>query len=84
MGTYIALYKNFVSKIKKVTGWADDRVESGGYWMNNEWHTEQAGSKFQGVSPVDFFRIAYSHEMLPWVRLRGITAHSVSLSALVS
>ena len=23
--------------------------------MNNEWHTEQAGSKFQGVSPVDFF-----------------------------
>ena len=31
--------------------WADERVEDEGYEMNNEWH-KQAGSKFQGVSPV--------------------------------
>ena len=32
--------------------WADKRVEDEGYEMNNEWH-KQAGSKFQGVSPVE-------------------------------
>ena len=32
--------------------WADERIGDEGYEMNNEWH-EQAGSKFQGVSPVE-------------------------------
>ena len=58
--------------------------------LTMQWHTEQAGPKFQGVSPVvkffgDIFqRVAYSHEMLSWLRLRGINAHSVSLSGRAS
>ena len=35
-----------------ITSLADDRIEDEGYEMNYEWH-KQAGSKFQGVSPVE-------------------------------
>ena len=35
-----------------IMSWVDERVEDKGCEMNYEWH-EQAGSKFQGVSPVE-------------------------------
>ena len=53
---------------------ADERVEGEGYEMNNEWHTEQAGSKFQGVSPVEFFLNIFQDCIQPRDALLGETA----------
>ena len=42
--------------LKKITSRADERVEGEGYERNDEWHSEQVGSKFQrGQSSKKFF-----------------------------
>ena len=67
--TYGLIDTKIVFKKKNKTSWADERVEGEGYQMNNEWHTERAGSQFQGVSPAEFVSkyisgLYTAHEML--------------------
>ena len=51
---YIWLDTKIVFKNKKIKNEMNgSRVK--GYEMNNEWYTEQAGSKFQRVNPVELF-----------------------------
>ena len=58
---FISAYSD-THKIK--TSWADERIEDEGYYMEWIMNDKQAGSKFQGVSPVKDHRNQSSREKL--------------------